>query len=137
MPPCHRGDTGIRRFEQQQRDGLLARHPDRDAATERLAVENDSVGADALGIEEVESGAGVGKEALLRRTAEIAAIAAIFEEQDPEASVGEMAQTVAPIGDIAAISMEINDDPAIRLRRHVPGQQTKAIRGDDLALAHR
>src|SRR5437899_9865434 len=73
MPPCHRRDAGVRRFEQQQRDGPLARYPYRDAATERLAVENHSIGTDAFGIQEVESRASVGKEPVLRRTAGIAA----------------------------------------------------------------
>jgi hypothetical protein len=112
-----RSDAGERRFEHDRADRDLRRRLHRDRGAERLAVEHDPIRRNAFGAQKIQARAGILEQSGFTWRARVVGIAAVFEQQDAVPFAPQALRPVGPMGNVAAITMEVCDDRPALARR--------------------
>ena len=143
--PRHFGDREERGFEDDGADRGLGREPRGDGRPQRLAEEHDPVGREAALPRRAEDRAGIAGEAVFRRGAGRAAVAAVVDEKDVEAeALVQDPGAVEAVRRVAGVPVKEQDralpgaaDPPARERLAVLGREGERVRAQAVRLRRR
>ena len=114
------------------RGGKINGHP----RAQRLAPEHNLGRPNRAASEEIKRRLAIGKQPAFARRAGVAAIAAVFREQNTITLARKTAEALGAITDMPAIAMEIDDDRPPSAGRQVPREQPQTIAGRQLDFPH-
>ena len=121
--------AGKARDEDQSADPVLRRHLGRDARAERIADRDDPGERHVVREKPPQSRRPIAVEALLARRAGVAAIAAIFRQQDAIAAIGESSCRNQASGKAVTIAVEEDQRWHARPGRVMESAQRQAVAG--------